>query len=207
MFARVENDKITEYPVDLRKSYPNISWPKDLSTAALPDGIVWVEPTAMPAVEYAEVAEVDPQMTDGKWYQQWGTTPWSDDDTKQAVLAAISAKKFQVETGGVTLPNGMSVRTTIDDQNRISNAVFNGQRLGLTEVSFLQPDNSYATISMDDLVTIADAIGMHVQACFDAGKAHYTAVNAIKDSVSQTAYQQLVAYDITTGWPANGGSA
>ena len=117
-------------------------------------------------------------------------------DGVQAVLReAATAKRWDVETGGLTLPNGARVLTRIEDQNRISNAVTNALRLGLASVSFKSADGKFFTTPIADLVAIADAVGMHVQACFDAERVHYDAIAALG---SVAAAQ---AYDVATGWP------
>lgn len=108
---------------------------------------------------------------------------------------AATAKRWDVETGGLNLPNGARVLTRIEDQNRISNAVTNALRLGLTSVSFKSADGEFFTTPIADLVAIADAVGLHVQACFDAERAHYDAIAAL----SSVADAQ--GYDVAIGWP------
>ena len=118
------------------------------------------------------------------------------EDLKSSLRAAATAKRWEVETGGLTLPNGARVLTRIEDQNRISNAVTNALRLGLTSVSFKSADGEFFTTPIADLVAIADAVGLHVQACFDAERAHYEAIAALGTLADAQ------AYDVAAGWPA-----
>jgi hypothetical protein len=108
---------------------------------------------------------------------------------------AATAKRWEVETGGLTLPNGARVLTRIEDQNRISNAVTNALRLGLASVSFKSADGEFFTTPIADLVAIADAVGLHVQACFDAERGHYEAIAALGS------VPEAQAYDVAAGWP------
>lgn len=115
-----------------------------------------------------------------------------------ALREAATAKRWEVETGGLTLPNGSRVLTRIEDQNRISNAVTNALRLGLADVSFKSADGQFFTTPIVDLVAIADAVGLHVQACFDAERAHYESIAALGTLADAQ------AYDVAAGWPGQG---
>src|SRR5690606_22119138 len=57
-------------------------------------------------------------------------------DLEQArarLIDASTARRREVMTGGLTLPNGMHVGTAIDDQNRITSVVANAALAGLTD--------------------------------------------------------------------------
>lgn len=139
---------------------------------------------------------------DGLWKQVW-TIVNTDNNTIKAVLQErITAKRWDVETGGLVLGNGMSVNTTIADQNRITSVVLNAQRMNIASVDF-KGAAGWVTLPLASVVAIADAITTHVQACFTAEKAHYDAIIAIVDTDTQTTYDQLAAYDVNAGWPSN----
>lgn len=124
--------------------------------------------------------------------------------TAQAVKDAITQKRWQIETGGITLPTGVRVATGIDDQNRITSVVANAERAGVAEVDF-KAGSGWVRVTVAELQAIAAAIALHVQACFSAERAHHEAIDSLAaaHSGNQEALQQaLHAYDIEQGWPS-----
>jgi len=200
MFALISDNQVSKYPINLRKEFPNISFPKDLSKATLPEGVVVVETSLVPSQKYSDVKEGTPTLQNGIWSQTWVITPHTDEQVKAELLAEVAQKKFQVTTGGITL-NGKLIKTDDASQQSILSAIVIGKQMGLTSVDFHESDDSYTTISMDDLVAISNAIGTHKQQSFSAAKAHYEAIAAIVATQDKTVFQQYCEYDITTGWP------
>lgn len=124
--------------------------------------------------------------------------------TAQAVKDAITQKRWQIETGGITLPTGVRVATGIDDQNRITSVVANAERAGVAEVDF-KAGSGWVRVTVAELQAIAAAIALHVQACFSAERAHHEAIDSLAaaHAGNQEALQQaLHAYDIEQGWPS-----
>ncbi|UYL85493.1 hypothetical protein gp38 [Acidovorax phage Aval] len=143
--------------------------------------------------------EADPE---GRWTQTFTVRPMHPEDIARALQAdkdrlqaAATAQRWAVETGGVTLPGGTRVGTTVDDQNRITTVIANAQLAGVTEVDF-KAASGWVSLTLDDLRGIAALIAQHVQACFSAERAHHEAITAL-DSRAAAA-----AYDVRTGWPA-----
>lgn len=108
--------------------------------------------------------------------------------------AAATAKRWSVETGGITLPNGLEVHTAKDDQDRITSTIAGMAAVGIASVDF-KAASGWTTLTLDDLRTVRAAIALHVQACFSAERAHHEAIDALTDA-------ELDAYDISQGWPA-----
>lgn len=92
MFAKIENNQVTEYPLSetqVRKRFPNVSFPTNLSSA-LPEGYVRVQPASQPAEDELKViTEGTPALMDGVWTQVWVQ---SDKYTAEE-LVAYHAKK------------------------------------------------------------------------------------------------------------------
>ena len=117
----------------------------------------------------------------------------------------VTAYRWEVETGGITLPTGVRVATGIDDQNRITSVVTNAERAGLEEVDFKAAEG-WAKVTMEQLQVIATAVARHVQACFSAERAHHEAIDGLV-----TLYEgdpnglqlALESYDESQGWPEN----
>lgn len=124
--------------------------------------------------------------------EELDSTPRAD---KRADLkAAITAKRWEVETGGVTLPNGVRIGTGEKDKARITETLAGMPDAGITEVDF-KADSGWATLSFDELTGIRALIAVHVQQCFSAERAHHEAIDALPDA-------GLDGYDISAGWPA-----
>ena len=124
--------------------------------------------------------------------------------TVESVKDAITQKRWEVETGGITLPTGVRVATGIDDQNRITSVIANARLAGLDSVSF-KAASGWVTLTLAELEGVAAAIAMHVQQCFSAERAHHEAIDALQQlhaDDNQALQQALEAYDLEQGWPA-----
>ncbi|WBM43133.1 DUF4376 domain-containing protein [Comamonas aquatica] len=123
--------------------------------------------------------------------------------TIEALKDAITQKRWEVETGGITLTTGVRVATGIDDQNRITSVVANAERAGLEQVDFKAADG-WAKVTLAELQTIATAVALHVQACFSAERAHHEAIDALvaqHQGDAQALQAALDGYDESQGWP------
>lgn len=129
--------------------------------------------------------------------------------TAQSWAAAIAeelksqatALRWRVMTGGMEV-GGVSVGTTIDDQNRITSVVANAALAGLTdadEVDF-KASSGWVRVTVAQVKAMAGAIGQFVQACYTAERTHHEAIDLLATP------QELHAYDVNAGWPANGPS-
>lgn len=122
--------------------------------------------------------------------------------TATGLKEIITRYRWEVETGGITLPGGIKVATALDDQNRITTVVANAHLAGLEQVKF-KAASGWVTLAVAEVEGIAAAIALHVQACFAAECAHHDAIDAIaliEDPVERQA--ALDDYDETLGWPA-----
>lgn len=122
------------------------------------------------------------------------------DEAKALLKQRVTAQRWIVETSGITMPGGARVLTTIEDQNRISNATYNALRKGLPSVRFKNAEGVFIDLPVAGLVAIADAVSDHVQACFDAEAAHFAAVDVLDATT-------VGSYDVLAGWPGASGEA
>ncbi|QII29544.1 DUF4376 domain-containing protein [Stenotrophomonas maltophilia] len=111
-------------------------------------------------------------------YQLWlddGNTPLpvvpvkSLAEVKADLLAAVTAERWNRETGGITIA-GVQVGTALDDQNRLSGVLSAIQLGGLESVDF-KAQSGWVQLTAPELQGIALAISAHVQACFTAERA------------------------------------
>lgn len=124
--------------------------------------------------------------------------------TPDGLRQIVTAFRWEVETGGITLPSGVRVATGIDDQNRITSVVANAERAGLEQVDFKAAEG-WAKVTLAELQAIATAVALHVQACFSAERAHHEAIDALvaqHQGDAQALQAALDGYDESQGWPA-----
>ena len=134
------------------------------------------------------------ELVGGAYHARYTLAPLPVDQVRADLMAAVSAKRWAAETGGLTLPGGATVGTTIDDQNRITSVIANAQLAGVASVDF-KAQSGWVTLSLTQMQGIAAAIALHVQACFSAERTHHEAIAAASDA-------DLYGYDINAGWPA-----
>jgi len=122
--------------------------------------------------------------------------------TAQGLKEIVTRYRWEVETGGITLPGGIKVATALDDQNRITTVVANARLAGLETVEF-KAESGWATLSLEEVEGAAAAIAKHVQACFAAERRHHQAIDVIA-LIADPAERQaaLDAYNEAEGWPA-----
>lgn len=113
---------------------------------------------------------------------------------REALLASVTQKRWEVETSGITLPNGIQIDTGREDQAAVANAIAVWPFTGLATISF-KAASGFVTLDFESLKTIAAAIGLHKQACYAAERTHFQAIALLLDAA-------LATYDIGTGWPS-----
>lgn len=176
-----------------------ITMPTD---AYLPDGYAWVEPTSQPEVPTGHRAiKLAPELDAGTWRQAWGLVALTEDEmraqlaeAKAMMVKLVTAKRWDIETGGIELPGGVRVGTDKDDQNRITTVIANAGLAGVTSVDF-KTESGWVTLTIEQIQQIAAAVALHVQACFSNERAHHEAIEAIQS------LEELQGYDYYTGWP------
>jgi len=117
---------------------------------------------------------------------------------------AITQERWTIETGGITLPDGVRVATGIDDQNRITSVVANAERSGLAAFDF-KAESGWVRVTLTELQGIAAAVAQHVQACFSAERLHHEAIDALAEQYKndpEGLQAALDAYDESQGWPS-----
>lgn len=108
--------------------------------------------------------------------------------------AAATAKRWEVETSGITLPGGIKIGTDKDDQARVTSVV---GVIGLTELTTVKfkAASGWVDMSIDQVRAVAKAIALHVQACFNAEYAHHETIAAL------ATLEAAQGYDVDAGWP------
>ncbi len=136
------------------------------------------------------------ELVEGAYHARYALAPQPVDQVRADLMDAATSKRWDVMTGGITLPGGISVGTTIDDQNRVTSVIANAQLAGVDSMDF-KAQSGWVTLSLDQVRGIAAAVALHVHACYAAERAHHEAIAAASDT-------DLYSYDINIGWPSNG---
>lgn len=114
---------------------------------------------------------------------------------KAARLAALAAKRYAVETGGITI--GQSHIQTDRSTCSILTAAF---VLASANASYTTRwkigDGAFTLLDAPTIIAIATAVQEHVQACFDREYALTLAIQGAADAAA------VDATDIGAGWPA-----
>lgn len=158
--------------------------------------LVWV-------VDGSAEAEVGWNWDDGTFTPP--SVPEPTPVTADTLKWVVTKKRWQVETGGITLPSGVQVATGIDDQNRITSVISNASLSGLETVSF-KATSGWATLTISELEGIAAAIALHVQQCFSAERTHHETIDELAALHADNASAMRVLfenYDTNEGWPTS----
>lgn len=117
-------------------------------------------------------------------------------DRKAQMAAAVRARRWQVETGGIIV-SGAPIRTDESSQAKISGAValFDNDPT-LTAIDWEAQPGVWVTLDETAMRAIGVAVGRHVQACFSNARSLIEAINAAAGDAA------LDAIDIGAGWPA-----
>lgn len=187
-------------PADIRAANQGVIFPEPFEPCEGYAPVHWgTAPACNPNTH--KVLEAAPLRDGGAWVQAFDVVPLTAAE-KTAALATVraqlveaaTAKRWEVETGGVTFPDGTRVGSTTEDQNRITTVIANAQHAGVTSVDF-KAASGWLTLSLAELQGIAAAIALHVQDCFSAERDHHEAIASLT-------LAQAREYDVDTGWPA-----
>lgn len=122
-------------------------------------------------------------------------TPPSLQELRATLTEQATARRWAVETGGITLPNGVKVLTGIEDQTRITSVIAGMEAAGFLSVDF-KAASGWVELSLEEMQTLRTFVAGHVRACYSAERAHHTAIAALATvAAAQT-------YDLTAGWPS-----
>ncbi|WP_429813521.1 DUF4376 domain-containing protein [Ensifer sp. B1-9] len=171
---------------------------------ALAAKITSLLPAEEQAAIIAQLGKQEDQLVDtaGDWPEvpsqittllaSWSPTPIPVD-----LAAYTAAKRYTVEVGGIVV-DGVRILTDRASQAMIAGAYVYVQHNPTETISF-KSGGGFVTLSAANVVTMANAVGAHVQACFAAEAAVLAAIAA--ETITDTAGIDAFA------WPANGAPA
>ncbi len=98
-------------------------------------------------------------------YSQLVTAEQKDEQTRQALVSSIAARRWQAETGGITV-NGIAIDTGRDSQALITGAAVSAMLDPAYSVRWKTPAG-FIDLQGQQIIAMAAAVRAHVQAAFD----------------------------------------
>jgi hypothetical protein len=136
----------------------------------------------------------------------WSGAAWAEPVAKSLALlkaektAAITERRWEVETGGITL-NGAAIATDPTSQAKLSGALQLVQSDD-TRILDWKGVNGWISLNAADVTAIAVSVGGHVQACFTREKEMLAAVTAAETTAALALVDpQAGTIDGAGGWP------
>jgi len=108
------------------------------------------------------------------------------DEAKAEAKARIAAQRYEVETGGITLPDGSAIRTDRESQALI-NGAYNMARDGYAAAVDFKGADGWVSIPAATMLQIAVAVGQHVQSCFSRERALSVQIDAATNNAAADA--------------------
>ena len=108
--------------------------------------------------------------------------------------AKITQKRKETEVGGLLFPNGVSIKTSKDDQDRILSVIINAERNGIDEIDF-KADSGWVKISIFALRQMAKELTFFVQHCFNVEKMNHEAIELLTDPVAIVNYSNDLSWE------------
>ena len=108
--------------------------------------------------------------------------------------AKITQKRKETEVGGLLFPNGVSIKTAKDDQDRILSVIINAERNGIEEIDF-KAASGWVKISVFALRQIAKELTFFVQHCFNVEKMNHEAIELLTDPAAIVNYSNDLSWE------------
>ena len=162
---------------------------------------IWLYQTVVEGVPtFTETVDPDTQeivLSDGM--QNWVVADKIIDATLLTELrtfskAKITQKRKETEVGGLLFPNGVSIKTSKDDQDRILSVIINAERNGIDEIDF-KADSGWVKISIFALRQMAKELTFFVQHCFNVEKMNHEAIELLTDPVAIVNYSNDLSWE------------
>ena len=183
--------------------------PEDLTTEyVLSKGFSPVLPAPLPPCSFHQMPmEAKPTPNgDGTHSQVWIiVNRFANDAERVAEIAVlkgrikemVTERRWVSETSGITLPNGVKIKTDRESQSQL-NSAYNCLKNGLLAVTPWKAEGDvWVDVSVTEIEPIARAVATHVNVCFAIERQHHQAIDALYDPA------QLLAYNVNANWPFN----
>ena len=106
----------------------------------------------------------------------------------------ITQKRKETEVGGLLFPNGVSIKTSKEDQDRILSVIINAERNGIEEIDF-KADSGWVKISVFALIQMAKELTFFVQHCFNVKRMNHEAIELLTDPIAIVNYSNDLSWE------------
>ncbi len=181
------NNQIVAYPAFPNVDNPSVSIPFDWDGGTIGDytyARVRMEskPNANLGWEYVEANPAISENTN-LWTQQWETRLLD----KAGIKEAIKAKRYDVETAGVTL-NGKTYATDRESQGKYTGVVaalatMDANTAASWTIDWQTKDDTFVTLNANDMKIVAFAVFEHVQEAFSKQKELFDLIDTANTTV------------------------
>lgn len=121
-----------------------------------------------PSIRWLPIPEVLEGLINHDYIANGDTLePPSLDYLRAQLKSALAAHRWQVETGGVALPDGSRILTDRESQAQLTSAFQTLTQPFVGEIEWKAAEG-WVTVTEPELRPIAQAVAQHVQACFKA---------------------------------------
>lgn len=111
------------------------------------------------------------------------------------MLAALAAYRFEFETAGLALPDGLRVKTDRESQAQLS-AAFTTLNAGMVPDTDWKAANGWEVVTLEQVAPIAKAVAAHVRGCFRAERTVQAAI------ITASTMAEIEAIDIRAQFAA-----
>ena len=112
----------------------------------------------------------------------WSSHAWRDprtpDDRRAQLKADLAEQRWSAETGGLTLPGGLRVRTGREDRAALAQMLVEMDAGAIDSIDFKAVDG-FVTLTREEVQAISRTIADHVQACFSAERAAHVFIDGL----------------------------
>ena len=159
MYAKIVNQKVVEYPIiNIRQSFPSISFPEEILDRHLPTGIVRVHNSEFPQYNTSthKVVQRDkPEFVNGVWQTVFDVVDLSAEELADLATAmreqAKAQRQIAVNNIVVTTQAGNTFDGDETSQTRMTRAILAMQATGSESINWVLADNSVIQATIAEL--------------------------------------------------------
>lgn len=198
-----ESEEGIEYPLteqDIKNKFKNVSW--EMDNFSPPNGYFLVTNIAKPADTISTVYEegAPEKNEDGVYSKVWNSIELDAElvtarlnRARDKLKMLSKAKRTEIEKSGLEI-GGIQLKTSVEDQNRITSIITNAEFASIESVDF-KSESGWVVLSLDQIKGLAGAIASHIQKCFSVNKAIDTKIDT--DINTQ---EDIDNFDINQEW-------
>ncbi|SEJ95550.1 MULTISPECIES: DUF4376 domain-containing protein [unclassified Variovorax] len=131
------------------------------------------------------VPEPLPPKPDEHHVFDWAAHAWRDprtpDDLRTQLKADLAEQRWNAETSGLALANGLRIKTAREDRAALTEQLASMASSGLERIDFKAADG-FVTLTSEQVQAVSRAVADHVQRCFSAERAACAFVDGLGDA-------------------------